>query len=137
MSPVAPRQVCKASGCGKLTEGSYCEKHTHKRQISQRERYKQLDAERGTAHSRGYDSRWKRYSASYRRANPLCVMCKRKGLLKAAECVDHIIPVTGSDDPLFWEPSNHQALCTSCHSIKTSAEDGGFGNVKRKDFKNG
>lgn len=36
--------------------------------------------------------------------------------------VDHIIPVTGPDDPLFWEESNHQPLTHECHSRKTMAE---------------
>lgn len=45
----------------------------------------------------------------------------------AASVVDHIIPHKGNDD-LFWDMSNHQALCKKCHDIKTATEDGGFGN---------
>ena len=38
-----------------------------------------------------------------------------------ASCdVDHIKAVDGPNDPLFWETLNHQALCHSCHSRKTS-----------------
>ncbi|WP_232338165.1 MULTISPECIES: HNH endonuclease [Bordetella] len=29
---------------------------------------------------------------------------------------------------LFWDTSNWQGLCWSCHSIKTAREDGGFGH---------
>ena len=85
---------------------------------------------RKTAHERGYDSAWSRYSRQYRRDNPWCVMCLPR--LKAAKCVDHIIPVKGKDDPLFYDPDNHQSLCWSCHSTKTAQEDGGFGNRKTK-----
>lgn len=43
----------------------------------------------------------------------------------AAE-VDHIVPVAGPADPLFWAEWNHQALSKSQHSEKTATEDGGF-----------
>jgi 5-methylcytosine-specific restriction protein A len=29
---------------------------------------------------------------------------------------------------LFWDQSNWQPLCHTCHSKKTAREDGGFGN---------
>ncbi|KAE8545359.1 hypothetical protein F6453_2331 [Marinobacter nauticus] len=32
---------------------------------------------------------------------------------------------------LFWDDSNWQALCHSCHSEKTASEDSGFGNGTR------
>ena len=41
--------------------------------------------------------------------------------------VDHIIPVEGPLDPLFWDETNWQSLCHPHHSRKTNAEDGGFG----------
>lgn len=36
--------------------------------------------------------------------------------------VDHITPVSGPDDPLFWDDKNHQGLTHSCHSRKTMSE---------------
>ena len=79
-----------------------------------------------SAHKRGYDRQWARYSKAYRKANPWCVKCLPK--LTPAQCVDHIIPAQGKDDPDFYNPDNHQPLCHQCHSIKTAQEDGGFGN---------
>jgi 5-methylcytosine-specific restriction protein A len=35
--------------------------------------------------------------------------------------VDHVVPHRG-DRQLFWDTSNHQALCHSCHSRKTGKE---------------
>ncbi|MFR3634507.1 MAG: HNH endonuclease [Sutterella sp.] len=32
------------------------------------------------------------------------------------------------DMALFWDQSNWQPLCHTCHSKKTAREDGGFGN---------
>jgi 5-methylcytosine-specific restriction protein A len=87
---------------------------------------------RSTPADRGYNARWRRYSTEYRNRNPLCVECMKRGKLTPViggmGCVDHIVPVTGPDDPLFWDESNHQSLCHTCHSRKTTTEDGGFGN---------
>jgi len=79
------------------------------------------------SYRRGYTLAWNKYSKTYRRNNPWCVKCLPK--LTAAQCVDHIKPISGKDDPLFWEESNHQSLCWSCHSIKTATEDGSGGAV--------
>ena len=86
-----------------------------------------MDQQRGTAASRGYDSRWSRYSTLYRKRHPLCVMCLAEGRTRASECVDHIEPVSGPDDPKFYDESNHQALCRRHHSEKTAKGDGGWG----------
>jgi len=72
---------------------------------------------------RGYGRRWQTYSRGYLARNPLCVICARNGITRASEATDHIKPVTGPDDPLFWPESNHQALCWSCHSRKTATEN--------------
>lgn len=85
---------------------------------------------RETAAQRGYGRRWRNYSQQFRRENPLCGRCLAVGEVTPAECVDHIKPVTGSDDPNFWNPANHQSLCWSCHSIKTQTEDRGQGRVQ-------
>lgn len=84
---------------------------------------KQHTKQRGTTAQRGYGYRWQQYCKTFKQANPLCNHCRRK----ATQQVDHIQAVSGPDDPLFWEPTNHQGLCHSCHSIKTVREDGGFG----------
>lgn len=48
---------------------------------------------------------------------PECVECGDPG-----DVTDHIIPITGPDDPLFWDPENHQTLCENCHNQKTAKE---------------
>lgn len=133
--PVAPRKPCRYSSCNELVRGSaYCEKHTIKKEAEVRVERIKYDKERGTSASRGYGSRWSTYSKQFRVNNPLCVMCLERGKLTKAECVDHIEAVDGKDDLKFWEPTNHQSLCHSCHSEKTVKEDGGLGNQKRERF---
>ena len=96
------------------------------------------DRSRGTAHQRGYTTRWSRAAAAFRRKFPLCGMrvdgqqhgehsrCTREGIVTAGQAVDHIRPHKGSDT-LFWDRSNWQTLCQTCHAVKTATEDGGFG----------
>ena len=126
--PPAPRKPCRHPSCGILGLATYCEKHTKVKV----EEVKLKDKYRGTSASRGYDYRWSKYSKQYRLNNPLCVLCEKKGILKLAQCVDHIKPVVdGQNDPLFWEPSNHRSLCNVCHSTVTALQDGGYGNAKK------
>ncbi len=49
--------------------------------------------------------------------------CRHEGRDVPATDVDHIVPVTGPDDPRFWAPANHQSLCHDCHSAKTARGD--------------
>ena len=132
--PSAPRKICRHPGCSVLTENTYCGQHEKKKQETLKTERIKYDKERGTSSSRGYNYRWRKYSAQYRKDNPLCVMCEKEGRVALAECVDHIIPVSGPDDPLFWEPTNHQGLCIRHHSEKTASEDGAFNNPKRERF---
>lgn len=46
---------------------------------------------------------------------PLCRYCKRMGIVKPGDTVDHIIPHKGNMD-LFFDKMNTQTLCKSCHS---------------------
>jgi 5-methylcytosine-specific restriction protein A len=96
-----------------------CDRH---RRAEQRE----IDARRGTRTSRGYDNRWARARAGFLRAHPLCVQCEADGRVTAATVVDHIRPHKGNQ-ALFWDQSNWQSLCASCHSRKTAATDGRWG----------
>lgn len=81
-----------------------------------------MNESRPSAHARGYDSKWAKARAAYLRKHPLCADCQRRGLIVQATCVDHIKPHLG-DKALFWDSSNWQSLCASCHSRKTSKEE--------------
>ena len=117
MSPVKPLRPCGAPGCAKLTDGAYCVEHTKARQ-------RLVDKQRGTAHQRGYTVRWQKYSKWFLRqpGNQICKLRIDGRCTLAAGCVDHIVPPSGPDDPLFWEPENHQASCLICNSIKGHRE---------------
>lgn len=83
---------------------------------------------RPNAGERGYGWAWQRYRLMFlsRPENVICASCKHY----VASVVDHIVPHKG-DSELFWEETNHQALCKRCHDRKTAIEDGGFGRKPR------
>lgn len=77
---------------------------------------------RGSAASRGYDSRWRKARAFYLQRHPLCRMCEQIGRITPATVVDHIVPHKG-DPELFWDETNWQPLCKRHHdSTKQRAE---------------
>ncbi|MEW5952645.1 MAG: HNH endonuclease [Bacillota bacterium] len=119
--PNKPARPCRHPYCRALvTDDAYCP--AHKKQNT-----KHYDKQRGTAAQRGYGGRWQRYRLQYLKEHPLCVICFKANKLTPSRHVDHIIAVSGPNDPLFWDGDNHQALCANCHSRKTVKEDGGFG----------
>ena len=77
-----------------------------------------------------YSKRWNRTSKLFREYNPWCVAC---GALAAGTIkdengrevplgvVDHIVPHRG-DVILFWDQSNWQTLCSTCHNRKSARE---------------
>jgi 5-methylcytosine-specific restriction endonuclease McrA len=122
--PIAPKRPCCQSGCaGFAVKAGYCDQHQAK--------IRQLDRDRGTAHQRGYDSRWSKARLLFLDIHPLCTQCTSAGLIVGATVVDHIIPHKG-DKKLFWSQSNWQALCKPCHDIKTATEDRGSWSFERK-----
>ena len=73
-----------------------------------------------------YNYRWQRYRLQFLKSNPLCVECDKLGKLTLATVVDHIQKHEG-DTTLFWDESNHQALCKHCHdSYKQTLEKSGY-----------
>lgn len=102
---------CAHPGCAALVvEGQYCDKH--KRDSVQS--FRNCGKER-----RLYDSvRWRMLRLDQLMCEPFCRLCASHGLRVQATDVDHIIPHRG-DPTLFYNRSNLQSLCHSCHSRKT------------------
>lgn len=111
--PYQPKKPCKATGCPELTYNTYCDYH--------KKMFRQKD-NRPSAYKRGYTQRWYKEKAKFLKMYPYCVSCG-----DVAKVVDHIKPHKG-DMKLFWDVSNWQGMCKSCHDRKTAKHDGGFGN---------
>lgn len=84
---------------------------------------------RRSASDRGYGTRWTRFAAQYRKANPLCIACLAKDIATAATVVDHIIPLHVRPD-LQYEESNLQPLCRACHAVKTHRDVKKYGSAQ-------
>ena len=131
-APLKPCYKCKRV----LTRSTYCPDCAvivAKQQIQKaKERAKAQESTRNSKspeHKAIYNnSRWAKASLTFRDRNPLCASCFERGITTPAACVDHIIPHEG-DWKLFWDSSNWQSLCWSCHSIKTARERGGWGRA--------
>lgn len=123
--PLRPQKPCNAQGCNTLTRNPrYCEKHLPMLTARAPEK------PRESSTARGYGYKWQQARAGWLQKSPLCVRCEARGRVVVATDVDHIKPHRG-DMALFWDRSNWQSLCASCHSVKTSSEDGGWGNARR------
>ncbi len=109
--PLQPPHVCS---CGfKVPHGVLCECQLKRA----RERNARHDANRPSARKRGYDRDWQRERAAFLATDPTCRRCG-----KPATVVDHILPHRGNQ-ALFWNRSNWQPLCTSCHARAKQAQE--------------
>lgn len=75
-------------------------------------------------HSWYYQKRWATIRLGQLSRQPLCERCKTYEIITAAKHVDHVIPHKG-DAKLFFDATNLQSLCVSCHSFKTTEEQKG------------
>ena len=72
---------------------------------------------------------WRKLKFAKLAENPLCEICKQKGLTVPAETVHHITPWVGARDlsaqlDLFSSWDNLQALCSTCHKEAHLSEHG-------------
>jgi hypothetical protein len=63
---------------------------------------------------------------------PVCQQCHRN----RATVVDHRVEFLKPDGTCSWalfsDPTNHVALCASCHNTLTTTYGGGFGNARKE-----
>ena len=68
-----------------------------------------------------YNSReWKALRIQKLRDNPVCELCEKQGVVTAAHCVHHLIPIETATTKeemrrLAFNPANLQSLCDQCH----------------------
>ncbi|TYB85523.1 HNH endonuclease signature motif containing protein [Oceaniovalibus sp. ACAM 378] len=86
---------------------------------TQRARNKRHDRTRPTASQRGYGSAWRKARDLFLKINDRCAW---PGCRALATLVDHIVAHKG-DMRLFWDRSNWQPLCTSCHNRRKQKQE--------------
>jgi len=113
--PTGAPKICSKAGCFALAvKRSRCEAHQPKPQNN----WAKSEDKRPNSTARGYGYKWEKAAKNYLKANPLCVDHRKQGRRVPATLVDHIIPHRG-DMTRFWDVSNWQGLCKTCHDIKT------------------
>lgn len=63
---------------------------------------------------------WRKVSALYRSAHPLCEACQAGGRVTPAELTDHVIPIEAGGD--HWDERNLMSLCHPHHNRKSGME---------------
>ena len=109
--PSAPERFCTRHGTTSTNGCPDCRRGYRRHQV-------------GTTR---YDTpRWKRATARFKAAHPFCINAEQ-GLptcTLVTDVTDHRIP-HGGDERLFWDESNWQPMCSSCHNRKTLEETRG------------
>jgi len=102
--PTSPKHPC--IDCGRLipTGRSRCEKCAQ-------EASRAYEQARGSKKSRGYDWRWDKFSAAYKRAHP---WCEGEECEEPARVVHHIVPLDKGGAK--YDDGNLVALCNGCHN---------------------
>lgn len=77
-----------------------------------------------------HTSRWTRLSRAFRAMHPLCEECKKRGIIKSAEVVDHVIPYPICED--FFDTNNLQSLCSDCNVTKGNRDKKVIAEWKRR-----
>lgn len=62
--------------------------------------------------------KWAKLSKMVRDQEPLCRMCKEKGIIRPSQVADHITPYPICGETGFYDRNNLQALCQECNHLK-------------------
>lgn len=114
-------KVCKKNGCMRtaLDGKDYCGRHTD---LEGKRRVFTQRGKSGKYHKLYESALWRRTSKEFLKKYPVCFICG-----KPARIADHIVPHRGNIE-LFYDESNLQPMCWSCHSRKTFRENNNFNN---------
>jgi 5-methylcytosine-specific restriction protein A len=74
------------------------------------------ERDRGSARSRGYNTRWDKAAATFKQRNPHCLGCTAVGLTVKVDVVDHVEPHKG-DQAKFWNTKMWQPACRHHHDV--------------------
>lgn len=72
-----------------------------------------------TAEERGYGREHRAIRKQVLVEEPLCQICRAKGIVAATTIADHVVPLSRGGRTVR---SNYQGLCGPCHKAKTAAE---------------
>lgn len=100
----------------------YCPAHTQQVNAT---RYRADRDRRGTAASRGYDARHRRWRTLILARDPLCKRCLTHVRTTPATVADHILPLRYGG--ARFDPANGQGLCGPCNTAKMHEDERTYG----------
>ena len=100
------KQPCAVAGCKNQAEtgSQYCAEHKRPTSTESRSKWTNM-----------YDKRWAKARKRFLSEHWYCEECLKQGKYTPATTVHHKIEHKG-DYKLFWDESNWEAICASCHS---------------------
>ena len=106
-----PPHFCIHPGCRTLTHEAYCAEHAPLHAYTDN---------RASASERGYDAKWSRFAKHYLSMpeHQFCALHISPNCRSVSECVDHVVPLEGPDDPKKYDTSNLQPACLACNTLK-------------------
>jgi len=109
---VRSKRFCLHPSCNVLTSDTYCPEHAPLHDV-------RVD-NRVSAAERGYDTKWSKFSKRYlsHPDHQFCALHISANCRGVAECVDHVHPLQGPNDPRKYDPSNLQSVCLPCNTLK-------------------
>ena len=111
-----PKRPCAEMNCNNLTTGRYCELHKNLTKKST-QIYNKYYRDK-TINSFYQSKEWRRVrNAVIARDNYLCQRCLKKGIIKRADVVHHIIEVK-EDWSKRLDMNNLESLCHACHNAE-------------------
>lgn len=109
-----PLRPCAQTGCPELTRETWCAKHKPPEKTSRRD---------SAAWNYLYKTKWWLETRTEQLLKePFCRTCAVSGKRVKATVADHIKPHRGNLR-LFYDKTNLQSQCQSCHSKKTKEEE--------------
>lgn len=125
---LAPSRPCGTPGCRRTTRGRYCSPCRQVRGLTGDQPL--------SSTAKGYRATWRRWRAeTIARFNLTCCgdrpagapvtpdsVCRQLGLRTPGRTLDHIVPVSGPDDPTFYRVEAVQFLCLTCDQAKRQRE---------------
>nr|WP_091480145.1 HNH endonuclease [Gracilibacillus orientalis] len=109
-----PLKPCGEISCGILTRETYCEIHKKSAQEISQKIYRKSRDKNIDGFYKSYQ--WQRLRAvAYERDKGLCQRCLKRGTLKRADVVHHIVEVL-VDWSRRFDLGNLESVCHACHN---------------------
>ena len=116
--PSSTASICRTCSKRTVLGTSYCADH------SEAQHKAEYEAARATLeHRKMYNTaRWRLVRANVLRTQPLCAECGHR----AAQVVHHVVDAVAwmAKGESFFDRTNLQGLCTSCHNVHTARTAG-------------